>query len=255
MLLLIDDNFLFCFNEASFEVQFCVYDRLESAMETEHLTLDQDQRNMISENLGYLMKLKSTTESKIAQELNIPVMTVRRLLSGETTDPRVFTLKMLADYFNVSIDALIGVNQLTPHELTTPTKPLFVPVFDWEQAKNINNIDLKKWQGWIPVTIGKDEKISSDAFALESRPSMYPPFQPGTIFILDPALKPSDGDLVLVNIRENNELTLRELHIDPPDWQLHSVNQGSSILSFSKESHDIIAVVFLTLFYNRKMRQ
>jgi transcriptional regulator with XRE-family HTH domain len=97
-------------------------------METEHLTLDQDQRNMISENLGYLMKRKNTTESKIAQELNIPVMTVRRLLSGETTDPRVFTLKRLADYFDVSIDALIGINQLTPHELNNPTKPLLIPV-------------------------------------------------------------------------------------------------------------------------------
>ena len=229
--------------------------QLESDMETEHLTLDQDQRNMISENLRYLMRMKKTTESKIAQELNIPVMTVRRLLSGETTDPRVFTLKMLADYFNVSIDALIGVNQLAPNELLiNQTKPLFIPVFDWDQAKNINNIDLKKWEAWIPVTIGRNEKISGDAFALESRPSMYPPFQPGTIFILDPELKPSDGDLVLVNLRENNELTLRELHIDPPDWQLHSVNQGSSILSFSKEDHEIIAVVFLTLFYNRKMR-
>ena len=55
-------------------------------------------------------------------------------------------------------------------------------------------------------------------------------------------------------MRENNELTLRELFIDPPEWQLHPVNQGSSILNYAKEAHEIMAVVFLTLFYNRKMR-
>lgn len=108
---------------------------------------------------------------------------------------------------------------------------------------------------WIPVTIGKDENISTHSFALESRPSMYPRFQQGTIFILDPELTPSDGDLVLVNLRENNELTLRELFIDPPEWQLHPVNQGSSILNYApKKDHEIVAVVFLTVFYNRKTR-
>jgi transcriptional regulator with XRE-family HTH domain len=222
-------------------------------MEIEHLPLDHKQRSTISENLRYLIRLKNTTESKVSQELNIPVMTIRRLLSGETSDPRVFTLKTIADYFQVSIDALIGINEFSQHELITPSKPLFIPVFDWEQVKNIRNLNLGEWPTWIPITIEKNQKISEKAFALESRPSMYPPFQLGTIFILDPELKPSDGDLVLVNLREVNELTLRGLYIDPPDWQLHSVSQSSNILNFSKECHEIIAVVFLTLFYNRKI--
>lgn len=223
-------------------------------METDIISLDQDQRCTISENLGHLIKLKNTTESKIAQDLKIPVMTVRRLLSGETTDPRVFTLKALADYFNVPVDTLLETNKINPQELINPTKPHFIPVLDWDTAKNLTHVDLKKWPTWLPVTMGKNEQISQNAFALESRPSMYPPFQLGTIFILDPTLKPSDGDLVLVNLREGNELTLRELFIDPPDWKLHSVNQGSSVLNYSKEHHEIIAVVFLTLFYNRKLR-
>ena len=63
-----------------------------------------------------------------------------------------------------------------------------------------------------------------------------------------------DGDLVLINLRKNNELTLRELFVDPPEWQLHPVHQGSPILKFSKENHEVIGVVFMTLFYNRKMR-
>jgi len=222
-------------------------------MEAEYLVLNQEQQSSIAENLTTLMKSKKITETKVSQDLNIPVMTVRRLLSGETMDPRVFTLKTIADYFNVSLDALVGTQRLMPHEMNQPSKPIFVPVFDWDQAKDFNAIDLSNWKSWIPVTIRQDEQISQRAFALESRPSMYPPFQPGTIFIFDPDLKPSDGDLVLVNLRANHELTLRDLSIDPPDWTLRSVSQAANVLNFSKEEHDLIAVVVLTLFYNRKL--
>ena len=223
-------------------------------METELLELNQEQLSSIAGNLEHLIKLRKTTDNKVAQDLNIPPITIKRLLSGETTDPRISTLKSISDYFNVSIDTLIEPNAMAPNEFISQSKPIFLPVLDWESAKNKDKLDLKQWQTWIPVTIGKNEKISLNAFALESRPSMYPRFQPGTIFILDPELTPTDGDLVLVNLRENNELTLRELSIDPPDWQLHPVNQGASILNYSKETHELMAVVFLTLFYNRKMR-
>ena len=227
--------------------------RLRINVEPEHLALNKDQRCTIAENLRHLMRLRKTTESKIAQELNVPVMTIRRLLSGETTDPRVFTLKTLANYFNVTIDTLIETGLLAKNQPISQSKPLFIPVLDWEAAKNIDAIDLKNWQTWIPVTIGKGDNISASSFALESRPSMYPRFQHGTIFIFDPVLIPTDGDLVLVHLFENNELTLRELFVDPPEWQFHPVNQGSSILNYDKEAHIIMAVVFLTLFYNRKL--
>lgn len=223
-------------------------------MENELLRLDSEQRSVIADNLSRLIALKKTTESKVAQELDIPVMTVRRLLSGETTDPRVFTLKALADHFNVSLDRLIQSNAIGPNEHLSQSKPIFIPVLDWEFAKNRENIDLKQWSDWIPITVGKNENIGLNAFALESRPSMYPRFQPGTLFVLDPDLTPTDGDLVLLNLLENNELTLRELLIDPPDWQFHPLTPGVSILPYVKERHKVIAVVFLTLFYNRKTR-
>lgn len=223
-------------------------------METELLELNQEQLSSIAGNLEQLIKLRNTTDNKIAQDLNIPPITIKRLLSGETTDPRISTLKSISDYFNVSIDTLIEPNSIGPTIFINKFKPAFLPLLDWETAKNIGDIDFTHWENWVPVTLGKDVIFHQNAFALESRPSMYPRFQPGTIFILEPSLIPADGDLVLVNLRENNELTLRELSIDPPDWQLHPLNQGTGILNYSKDSHEIVAIVCLTLFYNRKMR-
>ncbi|MDX1838849.1 helix-turn-helix domain-containing protein [Legionella taurinensis] len=223
-------------------------------MEIEELDLDHEQRCAIAQNLSELMVIRNTTETKVAQELNIPVMTIRRLLSGETTDPRVYTLKTVADYFGVTVDTLLAPNSKTnPHHLNH-SRPTFVPVFDWDTAKNAGAVDLKKWKEWLPITIEKNQSLSAQAFALESRPSMYPRYSPGTVFVFDPELTPADGDLVLVNLRENNELTLRGLYIDPPEWELHPINQGAPILKFDKNAHEIVAVVFLTLFFNRKIR-
>ena len=222
-------------------------------MEQESLVLEEKQRFTISRNLTMLIRLKKTSEARVAQDLNIPTMTIRRLLSGETTDPRISTLKTIASYFNISMDALVGSEQLMPQAINQPSKPIFIPVFDWDNVNNKETIDLNQWKNWIPVSVRNDTQISNKAFALESRPSMYPPFQPGTIFLLDPELKPSDGDLVLVHLFVNSEVTLRILSIDPPDWHLRSVSQHSNVLNFSQDEHKIIAVVFLTLFYNRKM--
>ena len=224
-------------------------------MELEQLSLSKEQKSVIGQNLRKLMTLNKITETKVAQELDMPVMTLRRLLSGETTDPRIFTLKSIADYFNVSVDFLLGTSEISTYEFMNPSKPAFIPFFDWESIKNFSNINLKNWQDWIPVTIGKNTDFSKNCFAVESRPSMYPRFPQGTAFILDPDLQPMDGDfLVLIKLLKNNELTLRELFIDPPEWQLHPVNQGAPILHFTKKDHEIMAVVFMTLFYNRKLR-
>ncbi|RAP36680.1 hypothetical protein B1207_07710 [Legionella quinlivanii] len=223
-------------------------------MEIEQLNLDREQRDYIAQNLSQLMQLRKITDNKLAQDLGIPVMTVRRLLSGETTDPRVFTLKTIADYFQVTVDSLIGTSKISDYELSNSSKPVFVPLFDWEEAKTRQSYDLKSWKEWVPVPMDGTTQLSKNAFALESRPSMIPRFQQGTLFILDPDLTPTDGDLVLINLVENNDLTLKELFIDPPEWQLHPINHGHSVIHFSKDEHQIVAVVFVTLFYNRKMR-
>lgn len=50
--------------------------------------------------------LKSGT--KLAEELNIPAPSINRILSGQITDPRLSTVVLIADYFEISVDDLIG---------------------------------------------------------------------------------------------------------------------------------------------------
>ncbi|MDZ7798446.1 MAG: S24 family peptidase [Patescibacteria group bacterium] len=85
--------------------------------------------------------------------------------------------------------------------------------------------------------------------ALTSKPSMSPRFPKGTVFIIDKQEPPRDGDLVLVKIKDSEGLTLRDLMVDPPQWRLQPVVQGSEPLVFAKGRHEVVGVVMMTLFH------
>lgn len=209
----------------------------------------------LAKNLEGLLKSNHLNAPQLAQILGIPMMTIRRLTSGETVDPRISTLKLIADYFEVSMDFLLEDNQHNPHSLLNKTKSTLIPTLDWQTAEKFDvfqNLNLKQCQNWQSVSLGEKDSIGKNAFALKSRPSMYPRFPQGTLFIINPDTPPTDGDIVLVRIKDNNELTLRELTIDPPEWTLHPVVASSSILPYSTQNHKIVGVNILTILYNRK---
>jgi SOS-response transcriptional repressor LexA len=110
---------------------------------------------------------------------------------------------------------------------------------------------LASWQNWQSVNISQNVCISKNSFALESRPSMYPRFPEGTLFIIDPKILPKDGDIVLVKIKNTHEITMREMRIDPPEILLQPLVVGSGVISFTEKQHCIVGVNILTIMYGR----
>lgn len=195
------------------------------------------------------------TESEVAQSLNIPVMTIRRLSSGETTDPRISTLKLVADYFKISIDSLVEDNTSKSISQIRRTTPQFVPIFDWETLtliKSVSDINLKAWKKWHPVALGERTPLSNNVFAIESRPSLQPRFPTGTLLIVDPDESPTDGDIALIKMKADGNLSLRELIIDMPRWQLQPIVLGSETLFYDANQQQIMGIIVLTLMHYRK---
>jgi transcriptional regulator with XRE-family HTH domain len=209
----------------------------------------------LAKNLSTLLQKHYLTAARLAQILGISVMAVRRLLSGETADPRISTLKLIADHFNISVDSLMTGSDSLATLSPEPGKPLLLPVFDWQTAEKLTgfkNSNLSHWKEWQPIAHHEKNFVSDHTFALKSRPSLYPRFPQGAIFIINPDILPTDGDIVLIKIIENHELTLRQLTIDPPEWKLHPMVAGSSVLHYTKQEHEIIGVNVLTMLYHRQ---
>jgi transcriptional regulator with XRE-family HTH domain len=222
------------------------------------LKINQDEQRSTPEgfsklavNLEALLKAKNLNASKVAQKLGIPIMTVRRLLSGETTDPRISTLKLIADYLGVSVNSLVEDNYAALEKPAFQSRPFLVPILDWQTAEEWRTLqNLNAWPDWQPVAGYERDLINQNSFALRSRPSMYPRFPYGTIFIINPDMAPADGDIVLVKLN-NGELTLRELIIDPPEWKFYPIVTGSVVLNYLAHEHKIVGVNVLTMLYNR----
>ena len=66
----------------------------------------------ISDVLIDLLKQSHINESELARRVNLPKATINRIMSGRTPDPRASTLLAITDYFNISIEQLMGKNPL-----------------------------------------------------------------------------------------------------------------------------------------------
>lgn len=218
------------------------------------LSLSSSQIKQIATNIQRLMKHKQMSESDLARSLKMPVMTVRRIVSGETLDPRISTLSLFADFFGVTIDALVRVSSDCYAHGHIQSQPTFVPVFDWDQVEKkiiFESVDFLKWESWHPISSSGTDKLGHKSLAIQTKLTMQPRFPAGTILVVDPDVIALDGDLVLIRISEN-EISLRELVIDPPNKVLYSVILGSEPILLDLLKHEVVGVVVMTLMYPRR---
>jgi transcriptional regulator with XRE-family HTH domain len=214
-----------------------------------------DKIKILSSNIVNLLKNNGINESDLAKKLNIPYNTIHRIIIGTTSDPRLSTLKQIADYFDVTIDELISQGK---HVSTSKQAhyPKFTPLIAWNTLNELDfnehgSMTLPEETSWIRTPAIEGINKQTQLFALESTKSMQSRFPPGTTFIINSDEKPVDGDMILVKFKLNHAISLRELITDPPRWQLLPITPGSESIYFDQDTHVIIGVVMLTLIKTR----
>jgi transcriptional regulator with XRE-family HTH domain len=218
------------------------------------IKISKAESDQLGQNICQLLKERQISDNQLAEDLHLPIITIRRIITGETHDPRISTLKLIANYFDITIDELLDERKNIPVSFIENNKPQFLPKLDWttaSQIQSIKDLDLASWKNWHPITFGDEYQVSEKAFILESTPSMYPRYSPGTLFVIDPNALPLDGDILLIKRKKNGDIFLRELMIDFPERRLLSIAQNSTDVTFSEEDYLILGVVVLTLLYKR----
>lgn len=71
----------------------------------------------IAERLEQMMESKSINKSQLAKGANIPYTTIDGIFKSSNENIKLNTLTKLADYFNVSIDYLVGRSPLSEYHL------------------------------------------------------------------------------------------------------------------------------------------
>lgn len=181
----------------------------------------------ISSVLNTLIKLYNISEAELARKINIPRPTINGLASGRTHDPRMSTISAIAEYFEVSVDQLLGKAplQATADKFSLVKTQTYIPILGLQQidnwAEKITGLNHHNHSDWISA----DPAINQAKFAIRiDGEAMWPQFQENTILIIAPDLAIKNRDFILAHISSKKEIIFRQLIIDGSYKFLHAIN-------------------------------
>lgn len=210
-------------------------------------------KSIISKNVAWLMEKNSIRRStELAKLTGVPQPTIHRLLSGTHSEPRGTTLRPIADFFGVTLSALMETDMATgaPIPNVTPTATIYpaVPLISWVQAGNWAEIVDNYVPGDGELIAARDSKPGKYSFALRVEgDSMvshnHISFPPGTILIVDPSRIPATGDFVVAKDVETGCATFKRLMQDAGRWFLKPLNPAYPLMPIDDPAIRVIGVV------------
>lgn len=121
------------------------------------------------DNLKYLMKMRGIKDNDLSEATGVPMTTIYRMKIGYTADPRLSTMKAVADYFGVTLGQIIGEEPLNL-DLLHPDKGVTkVPVVNWEQIATWETVSKEKSLPWVLIENAASRKL----FALRVNSDEY----------------------------------------------------------------------------------
>lgn len=155
--------------------------------------------NSLGATLKYLMQRSGIiNSSQLQRYTEIAIPTIDRILNGETESPNANTLTKLAQFFDVTIAQLKGLDPI-------PEGKLFYTI---KSSKNVPLIDINNIVEWnkthkqeFIIKYIKSEllTISEHTYAIQYKPN----FKLHITYIIDPDISPEAGDIIVVSDGEN----------------------------------------------------
>lgn len=168
----------------------------------------------LSNNLQQLMRIHGNISiSELARLTDIPQPTIHHILTGSTKNPRKRALEALSEYFSVSIQQLLGQEQLPtviPDAVKEDLHISTIPIVEWEM--------LQEWPSTMAQAsrqILLDRKIAKNSFALVSKNiDLEPAIPQNALLIFEADKSPKDRDFVVVHLGRENLILLNSLFIE-----------------------------------------
>jgi transcriptional regulator with XRE-family HTH domain len=99
----------------------------------------------LKENLAVLLAQRDMNQTQLAKATGIPQPTINRILTGETASPRIENVNVFADYFGVTVEALLG-NESPTAGPAKPPEPALSPI----QQSLLTIVENLLVQGLLP---------------------------------------------------------------------------------------------------------
>lgn len=194
--------------------------------------------NNLKENLAYLIEKHGINPSVLARETGINQPTIFKILAGDSKEPRLSTLKPIADFFRVTVEWLQtgdaqGWDALRKIAGKQAGEEFNFTVSQFKQVPVVGHVKggpdgfLEELGYPIGHGDGHVEYPARDknAYALRVRgDSMRPRIKSGEFLIVEPNHTVSPGDDVVVICRDGRKLVKELLYVKDGEVRLSSIN-------------------------------
>lgn len=206
----------------------------------------------LSQTLKRILFHKDMRASDLARVTGMPKPTVQKIVTGISLHPHINSLIPIAEYFDITLDQLRGLEPIDWLDSTEQLKELGVnqvPLLDWESIRTAEDLNESAIQSYKSKKIITDSLVSPQAFALKLKDSsMEPIFSKNSLVIFDPQRVYKDRHYVLLKLQKQTEPLFRQLIIDAGDlfikplhpdlehFRMHMLEKNDMILAVLVEA-------------------
>lgn len=177
---------------------------------------------MFKNQLKKLREGKGISQAKLAKDLGLSASTIGMYESGLREPKDYETLELIADYFNVNIDLLLGGNK----------KPTLIPVYGDVRAGSPSEI-FEEIIGYEEITEAMSK--TGEHFALRVKGnSMEPRFCEGDVVIVRRQADCDNGDTAIVLVN-GDESTIKKIQKFEGGVHLIPLNPTFPVLTYTNE--------------------
>jgi transcriptional regulator with XRE-family HTH domain len=198
--------------------------------------------NKLSETLNILMESYNLTVAELSQKTGLASTTIKRIKNDVMCNPTLDSLTVLAQFFSITVDELLGYKS----RVMDQTQMTRVPLLNWDEVTLFLAQTSAQSIGHTAF-IHTDSNVSARAFALKlNSVAMEPLFYEGTTVLFDPAPVPANRDCVLISFKAESQLLFRQWLVDGPNSYFRMINpeiMGEKTQLFDKKRHEVIAVM------------
>lgn len=231
-------------------VQPKIQDKILPYVENGQVPMQQPKYLDFANRLKELMEKEGSpikTVNQLKDIIGVTYEMARRYTLG-TAKPREEKLQTLADSFQIDISYLAhGTSFNNDEQNAVPLFGKAVPVISWSEAKIWPDLDLTKFEEWLPANF----KCGKNGYGLTViGESMLPDFRPYDKIYINPDFKTDDlktGDLVIVACEQETEATFKKLIVESNGMFLEPLNPKwhEKIIKLRKECKLIGKVIGL----------
>lgn len=181
------------------------------------------------------MLMGNMSEGALAKAVNVPKATIHRVLSGITPDPRAGTLLPIAQYFNITIEQLMGIMELPKNSPLISTRSLDaveMPFVLFDKLEEWLKENYKPEKFYEITSFGK-KPIDTNCFITQMcSDEMAPLFSSKTYLIIRKQNNVNIDDVALVFNTNNNSFLVRKYIELKGEKYLFPANSSYNVVDF-----------------------